>query len=217
MKLNRIEKVLMNNPVRAVVQAHYEATLFERIGGRLDGMRVLEIGCGRGVGAEILLDRLGAKSVHAYDLDIDMVSRASRRLARYPPGRAHVAVADASKLPATSASFDAVVDFGAIHHVPDWRMVVREVRRVLRPGGRFYFEEVTRRGLERWFYRIFLEHPRKDRFTAAEFVAELDRNDINVNGYVERWLGDFVIGVGTVPLSASSARSQDPEHLSRSP
>lgn len=58
MKLNQIEKALMNNPVRSFVQ-RYEAAALERLGGRTEGLRVLEIGCGRGVGTEILFKRFG--------------------------------------------------------------------------------------------------------------------------------------------------------------
>ena len=49
MLLNRVEKMLMNNPVRALLQKSYESSLLEGLGGRVDGLRVLEIGCGRGV------------------------------------------------------------------------------------------------------------------------------------------------------------------------
>ena len=45
MKMNRAEKALMNNPVRAFLQKHYEANLLERLGGRTEEARVLEIGC----------------------------------------------------------------------------------------------------------------------------------------------------------------------------
>ena len=57
MKLNTVEKALMNNPVRVLVQRRYEARLLERLGGRVDGLRVLEIGCGRGVGTEVIFER----------------------------------------------------------------------------------------------------------------------------------------------------------------
>ena len=93
--------------------------------------------------------------------------------------------------------FDAVFDFGTIHHVPDWRIAVGEVRRVLKPGGLFFFEEVTTHALNRWSYRTFLEHPTENRFSGQEFVAELEGQGIAVNGNtVSRFFGDFVIGVG---------------------
>jgi SAM-dependent methyltransferase len=147
------------------------------------------------VGTEIILTRLGAAHVDAFDLDRDMVDLARRRLARFGE-RVHLAPGDATAIAADSASYDAVFDFGIVHHVPDWRLAVKEVARVLRPGGRFFFEEVTRHALERWSYRTFLEHPRHDRFSGAEFVAEVERAGLRVPQWTERFFGDFVFGVG---------------------
>ncbi len=197
MKLNRIEKALMNNPVRALVQRLYEGPLLEKLGGRTDGLHVLEVGCGRGVGTEIILQRFGAATVYAFDLDPDMVEQARQRLEAYPRGRWQVSVGDASAIAADDAAFDAVFDFGIIHHIPEWRQAVSEVGRVLRPGGRFFFEEVTRHALQRWSYRTFLDHPEHDRFSGGEFVAEVERHGMRVGSdWVERFFGDFVIGVG---------------------
>lgn len=198
MKLNAVEKLLMNNPARAFVQRHYESALMERLGGRLDGMRVLEIGCGRGVGTEIVFERFGAAAVDAFDVDPDMVARARRRLRRYPPERLRVFVGDAAAVEAGDASYDAVVDFGIIHHVPGWRRAVAEVARVLRPGGLFLFEEVTRQALSRRFYRTFLLHPPPENwFSAEEFVEELERRGIRARGNTVEWFfGDFVVGAG---------------------
>ncbi len=198
MKLNGVERLLMNNPVRAAMQRHVDAAHFERLGGKLTGLRVLEVGCGRGIGAEILLRRFEAGDVHAFDLDPRMVATARQRAVR--AGRhVHLSVADASAVPVRDASFDAVVDFGAIHHVPAWRSAIREIRRVLRPGGRFYFMEITKQCLDRWLVRTFLDHPREDRFTIAEFVTELERCGIEVGDrLVSRFRGDIYSGVGIV-------------------
>jgi ubiquinone/menaquinone biosynthesis C-methylase UbiE len=195
MRMNAVETLVCNSPVRAVLQRRYEARLLERLGGRMAGGRALEIGCGRGVGVEIILDRFGADEVVAFDLDERMVRRARRRLTDRQE-QVEVQVGDAARIDADDASFDAVFDFGIIHHVPDWRAAIAEVARVLRPGGRFYFEEVTRHALERLSYQVLFDHPDHDRFDADGFVAELEAARLHVGGrYVSRFFGDFVIGV----------------------
>lgn len=199
MQLNAVEKALMNNPVRALSQRHYESSLLELLGGRVAGGRVLEIGCGRGVGTEIILDRFGAATVDAFDVDPDMVDRARRRLAEHGE-RVRLWVGDASAIEADDATYDAVFDFGIVHHIPEWRSAVAEVARVLRPGGRFFFEEVTQHALDRWSYRTFLEHPADDRFTGTGFVDACEHAGLHVGErWVERFFGDFVFGVATKP------------------
>jgi ubiquinone/menaquinone biosynthesis C-methylase UbiE len=135
--------------------------------------------------------------VSAFDFDPDMVDQARRRLSWCLPSEIKLDVGDVTAIDAPSASFDAVFDFGIIHHVPVWQEAVAEIRRVLKPGGRFFFEEITKHALDRWSYRTFLEHPEDNRFTTAEFVGELERRGIGVGrNYVERIFGDAVIGVG---------------------
>jgi ubiquinone/menaquinone biosynthesis C-methylase UbiE len=197
MKMNAIERLCMNNPVRAMIQRRYEAPLLEDLGGRVDGMRVLEVGCGQGVGTEIILERFGAARVESIDVDPIMVARARRRLRRYPAERVSIAQGDATSLDAEDERFDAVFDFWILHHVPDWQSAVSEIRRVLRPGGRFFFQEVTDVALAKRFYRWFLDHPADNRFGADRFVAELERQGISVAGNTAiRGGGDFVFGVG---------------------
>jgi predicted RNA methylase len=100
----------VNNPVRAAHQHHREAAWFKRLaGGDLSGQHVLEVGCWQGVGAEVILDRLGAANVTAFDLDEAMVELARRRLhAR----RVSLSVGDVCDVELTSGGVDTVVDFG---------------------------------------------------------------------------------------------------------
>lgn len=199
MIMNWVETALMNNPIRRALQRSYEAPLLARLGGRLSGGRALELGCGSGYGARLILNKFGAAHVDAIDLDPAMVERARRRLQPYGE-QVRLAVGSVTDLRkaigAEDGAYDAVFDFGIIHHVTDWRVVLAETARVLRPGGRFYFEEVTATLLARSAVRVMLDHPEHDRFTAGQFLAECRRHDLHVE---ERWVtrfgADFVIGV----------------------
>jgi len=172
MLLNRVEYVLMNNPLRASLQRRFEARRLLRLGGPLRGGRALEVGCGRGVGAEIILDLFGAETVDGFDLDPSMVGRARRRLRSRGP-RARLWVGDVTAIAAPDSAYDAVFDFGIIHHVPDWRSALAEIRRVLKPRGRFYAEEMLRRFVTHPVTQVFLDHPQADRFDSDTFFNGL--------------------------------------------
>ena len=174
MKLNTLERLAMNNPVRAAHQHHREAAWFAELShGELKDADVLEVGCGRGVGVEVLLDRLGARQVTAFDLDPAMVERAERRLRGRLGDAVRLSNGDATEIAHPAASFDAVVDFGIIHHVQEWQQAVAEIARVLRPGGRLLFEEVPRHVLDSWTLRTFTKHPRTNRFEALDDLVPL--------------------------------------------
>ena len=190
MKLNAIERAAMNNPIRAAHQHLREATWFRDLaGGSLSGQRVLEVGCGRGVGSQVILDRLGAAEVTAFDLDESMVELARNRLNGRPVS---LSVGDVCDIQQPADSMDTVVDFGIIHHVPQWREAIGEIARVLRPDGLLLFEEVPRQMLDTWAFRTFTVHPREDRFEAEDFAAELARHGLHGTGSIRTHLAGMV-------------------------
>ncbi|MEV6343966.1 class I SAM-dependent methyltransferase [Actinoplanes sp. NPDC051851] len=89
--------------------------------------RCLEIGCGTGVHAA-LLGGLGWTPI-GVDLSAGML--------RHARGRLPVALGDAASLPVRDGSLDAVVAVMVHTDMPQYPDVLREVARVLRPGGRF--------------------------------------------------------------------------------
>jgi SAM-dependent methyltransferase len=108
-----------------------------RLLGDISGRRTLEVGCGAAMCSRWLLDR-GADPV-AVDLSAGML-----RHARLGAERTRLTVplvqADAACLPFAGSSFDvAFTAFGAVPFVADSAGVMREVARVLRPGGRWVF------------------------------------------------------------------------------
>ncbi len=172
MRLNRLEKALMNNPIRAAVQRYFETRRLLAMGGQMVGGMALEIGCGRGVGTQLVLDSFRAEQVHSFDLDPRMVELARHRLSEQAE-RVHLWVGDVTTMAVRDAGYDAVFDFGILHHVPNWRDGLREVFRVLKPGGRFYAEEALRKLLFHPLLKRLFEHPLEDRFDHQQFITAL--------------------------------------------
>ncbi|UPT63394.1 MAG: methyltransferase domain-containing protein [Hyphomonadaceae bacterium JAD_PAG50586_4] len=189
MLMNAVEKAMMNNPVRAALQRRFEMPLLMEMGGRMQGGRALEVGCGRGVGTELILEMSGAGRVDAFDLDPDMVARASQRL-RGHGERVRLSVGDVERIEAEDGAYDAVFDFGIVHHVPDWRSALREINRVLKPGGRFYVEEVLAKFILDPLWRRVLVHPLHDRFDHDGFRDGLKQTGFQVVASRQMW-GQF--------------------------
>ena len=80
MKLNLAERLLINNLLRSAVQRFYEGPVLRSMGGDVRGGTVLEIGCGRGVGIEVILEQFHAAHVYGIDLDPLQIKLASKRL-----------------------------------------------------------------------------------------------------------------------------------------
>ena len=97
------------------------------------GMKVLEIGCGLGTdGAQFA--KAGADYT-GVDLTEAAVELARKRFELFNlPGK--FKTADAENLEFADASFDLVYSHGVLHHTPDTDRAVKEIHRVLRPGGR---------------------------------------------------------------------------------
>ncbi|NJP32390.1 class I SAM-dependent methyltransferase [Micromonospora thermarum] len=168
-----------------------------RLLGELAGRRVLELGAGAAAAARWLATQ-GARPV-ALDLSAGMLRHAA--LAADRTGvRVPLVQADALALPFADAAFDVVCTaFGAVPFVADSAAVMREVARVLRPGGRWVFS-VTHP--MRW---IFLDDPGEHGLTAVHSYFDrspyVEQDEHGVATYVEqhRTLGDRIrelVGAG---------------------
>ena len=150
--------------------------------GTLSGQRVLEIGCGRGVGLEILLG-LDAAEVMGLDTDPRMIRLAQERLAG-KGGRARSEIGDAEAIQAPDAFFDSVFDFGILH-VPGWPNALGEIARVLKPGGIFYFEDILQGLTTGWPARIVFDHPQTSQFSGDEFRLGLEEAGLKVVAWLQ--------------------------------
>jgi SAM-dependent methyltransferase len=100
------------------------------------GAAVLEIGCGHGRTLAALARRVRGGTVAGVDPSEVMVRHATGRLrAEIARGRAEVHRAEAARLPFADARFDAALAVHVLYFWPEPLVELREIRRVLRPGG----------------------------------------------------------------------------------
>lgn len=134
----------------AVLQREIADRLIDHLAfTRLEPRRILDVGCGTGYCTELLHKRYRRARIHAVDIAGGMVQAARQRnrggwLRR---GYCRFAIADAQTLPFADASFDLVCSNLVMQWVSDPGQMIREMRRVLAPGGLMLFSTFGRRTL----------------------------------------------------------------------
>lgn len=106
----------------------------------LDGATLLELGCGKAEFTRRLLARTAVKAITA--LEVDRIQH-RLNLASEPDPRLTFGYGGAQQIPFDDETFDGVMMMKSLHHVPleSLAPALREVSRVLKPGGWAYFSE----------------------------------------------------------------------------
>lgn len=184
MKLNWAEELAVNNPLR-VVQQRFELRWMKKRSNLPPGSNVLEIGCGRGAGAGLILEAFEPAIFHAMDLDIRMIAKAGRYLPETTFHKISRYVADVSDLPCRDGTMDAVFGFGVLHHIPDWRRALSEISRVLKNGGVYFLEELYPSLYQNFITKHVLLHPTTDRFHSGDIKEALESHGFSIKDSLE--------------------------------
>ena len=185
MKLNKLEFLAMNNPIRAFIQDKYELKILRAMTSMKNAQMVMEIGCGNGHGSRLIKKYFSPKNIIGIDLDERMIKIASKRNS---DTSISYMIMDASQLDFPDEYFDAVFDFGIIHHIPNWKDALREIERVLKPNGELILEDLSidsfTKGIGK-LWRILSDHPYPSMYTPEQFTDFLNKLGFTINGYKE--------------------------------
>lgn len=145
-----------------LLNAWYERPAMLDLAGDVEGLRVLDAGCGSGPLTAALRDN-GAL-VSGFDLSPAMVALARARLGT----DADVRVADLEdRLPYDDDTFDVVTCSLALHYLKEWDATLAEFRRILKPGGRLVISVP-----HPVVYKI--NHPDQDYFATTQYSEEFE-------------------------------------------
>lgn len=170
--------------------------------------RYLDIGCGTGTAVVNLSLSERIEEAHGSDISIGML-RVCRKNARTAGAKTILTQSDAQSLPYRDESFDFITCHAILHHVPHPEEVLREVHRLLKPGGRALVFEPTRYGTELVFkvmrYTWGVPYAIRERIRGKkpiwvveeEYVDTLD-SPVDVTTFYPRELRDIV---GDIPFS----------------
>lgn len=118
-------------------QQRLEIPLFTRLLDLPPHARVLEVGCGRGIGLPVIAELCRPARLVGIDFDAELVAEAR---SANDGVRAELLRSDVRAMPFTDGSFDVVIDFGTCYHVARPWEALEEISRVLRVGGIFAHE-----------------------------------------------------------------------------
>ena len=104
--------------------------------------RVLEIGPGTGYYTFDIAAALPAGQVDIFDIQQEMLDHVMRKAAERGVRNVRATLGDAQQLPFDDDAFDAAVLVTVLGEIPDQEQALREVARVLRPGGRLVVGEL---------------------------------------------------------------------------
>lgn len=124
---------------RNTLQSHVELPVMLSLLRVPQGRRILELGCGRGVGLAPLARLCEPVRLVGVDFERPLLEEAIPHLAAEDV-TATCVVGDIRSLPFAAASFDVIIDFGTCYHAGAPGSSLREVDRVLAPGGLFLYE-----------------------------------------------------------------------------
>lgn len=173
--MNKFESFVINSPLRALAQEFIEIRSLRRRVGVPNNKVILELGCGNGTGTALIKKYFRPKHLYAIDIEPARVELAKQKVR---DKSITFEVADVVKLPYKNETFDIVMDFSVLYHIPNWKDALKEIRRVLKPGGQFILEDLSIEGLGHDFGRVFRKlfmHTYKRPYKREEFFDYLKK------------------------------------------
>lgn len=118
------------------------------------GEKILDVGCGTGALAKVLLKKNAGIRILGIDISRDMLQRARKKFKNFP--QAVFREADFAKTAVEENAFDLAFSLSNLHYFSDPPAFVKKIRRALKQGGRFVLVDWDRSSLRGKFYDWYM-------------------------------------------------------------
>lgn len=173
MKMNQFETFLMTFDFGRKVYLRGIVKHLQEISQMPPNKKILEIGCGNGIGTRLIHEYFQPSEFVATEYDESLVEITQQKVKDL---NILVEQADATKFRFANNEFDAVIGLSVIHHIPNWEEALDELHRIIKPNGLLIIKELSIETFETFFGKIsrkFVEHPYDDMFRKDEFINYL--------------------------------------------
>lgn len=137
MKMIGIEKLLNRlQSKKGAIDLTEKLLKFAELNGK---QNFLEVGCGNGLVTKYLAQKYTGE-VTGIDIDPEQIALAIKETGDIQ--NISYLEADTTKLPFKNREFDIVLSFGVLHHIENWLDALKEIKRVLKPGGYFLYADI---------------------------------------------------------------------------
>lgn len=180
MKMNQFETFLMTFDFGRKVYLHGIVKTLQEISQLPPNKKILEIGCGNGIGTRLIHEYFKPSELIATEYDESLVEITKEKVKDI---NVLVEQADATKFRFVDNEFDAVVGLSVIHHIPNWEKALDELYRIIKPNGLLIIKELSIDTFSTFFgiiSRKFVEHPYDDMFTKKEFIDYLKQKGFKI-------------------------------------
>ena len=171
--IDTLDKIFVNSPLKRFMQKYFEMLIFKKFIKsneiRITKNTILEAGCGSGFGLQLIQKDFHPISLHGFDILSEQVLKARKR-----NPSAQISIENATNIHYPAMKFDVVFVFTVLHHIPEYPKALKEISRVLKPGGYLLIDELNRHLLD-FFEKFFgVKHPKKSRFSWSEFSIAIE-------------------------------------------
>lgn len=167
------EDALERFPLRAYVREKIEVQGLRNLVDDITITQALHYSCGNGEATRTIIKYFNPQNMYGVDASEDLITAARNNPANEI---IHFSVRDSWKLSFEDNYFDAVFDLADLHNYSDWRIALQELKRVIKPGGYLFIEDLSAESFEYCTGKLFkalTAHPYDAMLRLDEFNSYL--------------------------------------------